>query len=754
MRKIAEFIYKIRFILLVVLIGLTIFSSRYCGGTLDNGIEVWFSETNPAYIDFIDFRDSFEGNRYLWIVLRAKDIFSLDILEYVKEKTLELEDVTGVRKVYSLQNSNKVISTPDGVEINPLLNDLSVNNLSKIRKYALEDELFQGYLVSEDAAYTSIIVTFENLDVNKVDKVREQIRRIVFRDNPPQMKIYFLGEIESIFQFNEFSKQNQTIFPLLIITATCLLIFFVYRDWRRVGIVLFTIMVSVFVTLSLYALLGFTLNLITGMIIPLIAILSISAAIHIMGYFDEMDACIRDKREVFIRTVSFIITPCFISSATTALGLFSLIVSTVEPVKHFGLVSCIGIIFSFCAAIIIVPTLLLVSPQHINKSKGLELNKLLKVIQIINQKKYKVVLWVAAIGTIFMLFGITKIVIETNELEWFKKDSDFYKTVVLIDNDLCGVTDLEVIIKGKPDDLNNPIILERIDKLSAEIRKMPYVKKVISLATYVKRVNKALNNDDPQYYRVPEQRELIAQELFLFSFSDAGRNELERYVSSDYSRGRISIKIKKISSAEIVQLSYDVKRLAEESFKDNDIQFSLSGFSYMYAELEENLQDSQIKSFSMAFLLIIGLMFIIFNSLKYGLISILPNLFPIVFILGMMGWLNIKLNVATVMIASISLGIAVDDTIHLLFRFRNVFSKTNSVIQAINNSIFRVGQAVIFTSVINILGFTVMLSSNFMPTREFGILIAFTLFFALLGDLFILPSLLIIAKRFFEKRNY
>jgi len=280
------------------------------------------------------------------------------------------------------------------------------------------------------------------------------------------------------------------------------------------------------------------------------------------------------------------------------------------------------------------------------------------------------------------------------------------------------------------------------------------VRKVISLAHYVKRINKALHEDKHEYNKIPEDQRLIAQELFLFTLSDEGREELDSIVTPNFSQTRISVKTESMISEESIKFADQLKKMAEERFAGTGVQIMLTGTIYLHNLHQSYLLNSQIKCFSLAFLSIVGLLFIIFWSVKYGLLSIFPNLLPVTFIIGIMGLLKIKLNVATVMVTSVAIGIVVDDTVHFITRFRKENDHPNiSLMEALRRTTSSVGEAIIFTSVINIMGFLILKTSGFQPAREFGVLIALTLFFALIGDILILPSSIMAVKKTFYRKG-
>lgn len=752
MERLANILYRFRFFWLGLIIAITVVFGSLIRIEMDNSLKAWFSATDPNYIVYENYRNTFEGGRFLIVALRSEDIFSLDVLSYIKQKTEVFKDLPQVKRVHSLANANKVIGTPEGIEINPLLSELEEGNLQKIREYALEDELFRDYLVSSDGKFTALVLTFEDMSSEETDRAVQRIEKLAHSGKPKKLEVFLSGDMRIYSEFNRFTRQNQKVLPLLVIPVISMLMFVLFRSVSRVFIILLVIGISLCWALGFYSALGYDFNVVTGMLIPLVTILSVATSIHIMEYFGEVRKDY-DKKEALIHTVTYITIPCFITSITTAFGLLSLSISHIDAVKHFSIGSAVGIIFAFFISIIIVPLFLTLLPSDQKIKGGRFSERFLNGISEFNVRGFKYILAMAVLGFIFFGWGITKVRIETNQIEWFPKEEDCYRSAMLVDKNLSGIGNTEIIIKGKEDVLKEPGILTKMDNLSSEIERLPRVKKVISLADYVKGINKALEEDNPEHYKIPDSKSLIAQELFLFTLSDDGREELERIATSDYSQGRISVKTESMPSQKSLILSNLLGNMAKESFSGTETSVTLTGTLYLYNLMQEYLLESQIKGFSLAFLLVIGVLFVAFWSAKYGGLSIIPNLLPIIFIIGIMGWSGITLNTGTVMIASVALGIAADDTIHFISRFRKELKSNKcSIHDALRKTTFSVGNAIIFTSVINIAGFLILLMSGFQPTREFGMLIALTLCFAFIGDILLLPSVIMAAGKFLTKK--
>ncbi len=750
MNSVALIIYRLRYLLAVLCLVITVFFGLSINMDLDNTISAWFAEDDPVSVDYHNYRDTFEGGRYMIVAVRSEKLFSYEVLNYIRNITEELENITMAKRVHSLANSNRVTGTEEGIVIEELLNDLGNADPADIRDYALNDEIFRDYLVSADGTLSALVIVFDDLKPKQIVALIEEIEAILEKDRPAGVETFLSGGLMINHEFNKVTEQNETILPLFGVILVFAITYVLFRSIPKNLIIITVIAMSLCWTLGLYSLLGYTYNAVSGLIIPLIVILSVANAVHIIEYFDEVSKE-NDARSSYIATIRYITIPCFITSITTSFGLFSLIASPITAVQHFGVVSAAGILFAFVISVALVPLLLTLLPSR-KKEHHRYWGHALAGLFHINEKRYGVILFITAGCIVFFGFGVTRVVIESNELEWFPKDGEMYTNSMTLDRELAGVGALELIIEGEEEVLKDPEILKRMDRLSDEIRQMPRVKKIISLADYVKSVNRALNANAQEAYLVPDTQELIAQEILLFSFSSSGTEELERVVNMDYSKGRIAIKIKYGSSHDTRALISRIEQKARQEFAGTDVKISLTGGSYLFSMLDKYIVESQIKTFSLAFVLVIGILFVVFRSIKYGLLCILPNLLPITMIIGIMGWFGINLNVGTVMIASVALGICADDTIHFLSRFRKEYaSKSHTIHSALRKSTIFVGRAVTFTSLICIVGFSVVWVSDFQPSKDFGLLLSLTLFLALVCDLFVLPASMIAARRFFSR---
>jgi predicted RND superfamily exporter protein len=295
--------------------------------------------------------------------------------------------------------------------------------------------------------------------------------------------------------------------------------------------------------------------------------------------------------------------------------------------------------------------------------------------------------------------------------------------------------------------MKSPDALRRMEELRVRVERLPFVRKVVSVADYVKRVNRELHGGGDAAAVVPPGADAIAQELFVFGLSDDGRRELDRIVASDYSRAQIAVKLASMSSDLVFEQINTAEQEANAVFAGSGITPTVTGSGRIFAALDHYIVMSQLSSFATAFVTVFAVIFIVFRSARFGFLAIVANALPVFAVLGLMGWMGISLNVATVMVASVALGIVDDDTIHFIGRYRREAAEGADTERAIEAATMHEGRASLTTAIINSLAFGVMMFSSYKPTAWFGGLLALTMAVAFVAEVFVVPAVITLMPR-------
>jgi len=753
--RIAAFVWRWRLLLTgLILAGAIAAIPRVNITRIDNDLTAWFSRQDPVFIDYERFRSEFGGTRSLIVALTADSadrLFARDTLEFIERVTRDVERVDTVQRVTSLATATIVRATPDGgLDVRRLFQDLDTVDPSEIRDRALADELIRGDLVSDAATVTAIVVNF---DEDRIDQVRsgviQTIHDIVDPRLPSGIRAYYNGSLEISETYNRVTLDNQRKFMPPILFFTLGAIYLTFRSWRKTLLATIGIAVSVLWTLGLYSLMGFTYNVLSSMIPPLIVVLAIADDVHMMQHWDE-ERRHGDVEHAFKATVAHLVAPLLGASATTALGMASLMTSNVVAVRAFGFGSAVGIMVDFAISLVLVPTLLTFMKPELEEAPHEQylIGPLQRIARFSTGHPTKVVRVSLALGGIAAI-GMLRLHVDTNHINFFRRSHPLSQSAAVIDRELSGVYSFQIMLEGPPESLRTPDALQRIDRLEAQLRTFPHVRKVTSISDYVKRINKELNDGRSEAAVVPANGEAIAQELLVFTLGDEGRHELARIVASDYSRAQISVKLESMSSDIVLEQIERSDALAKAMFAGTNITPLTTGSGRLFSTLDHYLVTSQLSSFATAFVTVFGVIFIVFRSARFGVLTIIPNVLPVLAVLGIMGFLNISMNIATVMLASVALGVVDDDTIHFINRYRREVAAGQSTDDAIAIATAHEGRASLSTALINSCGFGVLLFSEYRPTAWFGGLLALTMAVAFLAEVFILPATIKLMPRVF-----
>ena len=756
--RIAELIFRFRFLLCAAIVGGSLALLPFVNLTeIDNDISMWISKDDPVYLSYERFRAEFGGQRTLLVALESDRLFTAEGLEFIRQLTGDIERVDTVERVQSLATANIVRSLPadpgsgdeGGIEVQPLLGERS--DAAEVRRRALNDPLLRGDLVSPDGRVTVIAVSF---DEDRIDDVRgaviERIHRLIDPRLPDGMRAYYNGSVEISETYNRVTLANMQTLTPPIVALTLFAIYFMFRSWRITGLLMIAVVISGIWTLGLYVLMGFTYNVLTSMLPPLVMILAIADDVHIVQHFNHELRVTGSKEHAFRSSVQHLFVPLLGASATTALGLASLATSDVVAVRAFGLGAAVGVMVDFVMSLVLVPTLLmLLKPgTEVAPQERYLLAPMQRVAGFSMRYARQVVVVTVALLAVAAT-GVQWLRVDTNHVNFFADDHPLHQSATVIDRQLSGIYSFNILLEGEPDSMKTPDALRRMEELRVRLERLPFVRKVVSVADYVKRVNRELNGGDAALAVVPESADAIAQELFVFGLSDDGRRELERVVASDYSRAQISVKLASMSSDLVFEQINQAEKEAAAVFAGSAIVPTVTGSGRLFSTLDHYIVVSQLSSFATAFATVFAVIFVVFRSARFGLLAIIANALPVCAVLGLMGWLGISLNVATVMVASVALGIVDDDTIHFIGRFRREAAAGVGTEAAIVAATMHEGRASLTTAIINSLGYGIMVFSSYKPTAWFGGLLALTMIVAFLTEVLVVPAVITLLPKLF-----
>ncbi len=747
-RRVAEFILAHRLLISVLLLILTLaLTYQLRLFRISQSQHKDLPQNDPDLVYFEQFCQRFGDAELLIIAVAADDMFTADNLQYLQQLTELIGRIPDVEEVISLTNVSDIRTDGDQIDVRLLLAEIPNDpaELAAKKAYALGNPYWVKNLVSPDGATASINAKLrylredETYRIAVVQKVRE-----ILRTNPhPGTVVYMTGVspllTDSLDYITHDLKRFMWLTPVLII----LLLLLVFRTVRGALIPQIVIGASVVWIGGVFFTMGKAVGMVTTMLPTLIMVIGLSDVIHIINHYYEEAAQSDDRRQVILATMEHMISACFLTSITTAVGFASLLVADLRSIREFGIYSALGIMIAYLLGMTITPIVLSLLPLPKTKrwqgyEQSMTARALLRIERFVHRDRRCIPLLVALL-TIASIIGITRLNIETQISKFIPRNAPSIDGLNFIQDHMAGFSTLELAVEGVPEVFQEPWALGELDELQTFLRSLPGVDTAHSLTEFIKETNKVMHEGNDDFYALPADRPTVAQYLLLLSMTGKA-DFLDSFVSFDFSGARVSARIHSMSSAEHLALLDRVETFAAQNL-DPRLHLTTTGVIKLYATTVHALVNSQLRSLFFSFAIIALMIILHLRSLRIGLLAMIPNLLPILMTLGIMGWLNISLNVATVMISCIALGIAVDDTIHFLTRYRREIRLDGEVDSAIHRTMLSSGRAIVFTSLIIAAGYAVIIFSSFRPNRYFGLLTAVTMLAALIADLIVLPFL-------------
>ncbi len=771
MDRIASVILKYRIVFLVLIGLLTgLFGYYAIKSTTDNSIEVWLKHNDPKLDYYYDFIDKFGDDEFLIIAIDGNDLFTGKKLKLINDIGTKLEEVKGVRSVISLASVYKdKMSAPYFKEI--LKRNRARSVIEVFKEKILGDPMYVNNVISGDGETTAIIATVAKGSpesrVKLVKETREILRAVeIENSNEPSQPLLQEGKVKLNSQQNDFflagpsivnteldrmsQKDMKTFTPVMFAVALVILVV-LFKNISGVLIPSITIIINIVWTVGIFVIFGNKMNMVSGMLIPLIFIISLATTVHILNRFYLEVKLSGDRRKSIIETVKHICVPCFLMCVTTSIGFLSLIASDVTPVKTTGIFMAAGIMMSFFVCITLVPGMLSLFPEwmsrpfvNVQKDRGSG-KEFQGIYGFIGRFVKNNTIYIFALSLVFVgvaIYGITKIKAESSIFESFPEDSEITRSTEHIEQKLMGLIPMDIVVDAENmGGVFQPDVLVEIEKLQDYLTGIPEVTKSGSVADYVKYLNSLLNKDNPDSLVITKDKAIDYVKLA----SLHGDTIVKSLYTEDYNEGRVSVRMKNVGSSRYQTIVNNIEGFIKVNFPLNVVCI-ITGIVPLLMDMQGYLIESQIKTFTLAFILIFICIALLLKSARIGMMSMIPNLVPIAITLGVMGYVGINLDVATIMIASVAIGISVDDTIHFLYRFKEELKKDGDHYLAIQRTLSGVGRALIFTTIVATCGFLVFCLSNFKAIQYFGLLTGITMVSAIFAVLLILPSCILLFK--------
>ena len=762
---------------------------------MDTSTEGFMHPKDPVLLAYNKFRAQFGRDERIVLAIKSDHIFTLDFLkklralhEEIEEKVPYLDDVTSLYNVRNTRGKGDELITDDLLEPFPT----TQAEVDAIKKRAMASHFYKDLLLSSDGKMTTIVIETDayshegETNSGSVDDAFDEgfddatsaasdeshstkpvearkfltdaenheiiaaLLKITQKYKSDDMQIYMAG---SPVVNNSLKAQMQADMQKFMRITFLIIIVFLFIMFRRVSAVVYPLLVivlSLLATVGTMAWSGTAFKLPTQIVPSLLLAVSIGATVHILSIFFDRFNSHKDKKEALIYTLQHSGLAIAMTSVTTAIGVGSFYGSEVAPIADLGIYASLGVMISLFLTLTLLPALLSITKlkPKANKASG-KLDMLMKKLAVLPIGHYKSIIVASAALVALALFLASKIELSHNPLYWFQPDDFNRVSTETIDKNMNGTVTMEVVVDTKKENgWNDPERLNRLNVLSKKLEaytdQYTHIGKVVSLATIVKETNRALHENKEKFYSIPQDANLVSQELLLFE--NSGSDDLEDVVDSQFSKARITVKLPWTDAVKAHSVLEYVKTESQKAFPHDSVE--TTGMIPLLIHTFAGAVHSSVESYTIAFVLITLMMMFILGSVRMGLLSMIPNLVPIILGLLIMRIANIPLDMFTLLIGSIAIGLAVDDTIHFMHNFRRYYLETGDAAKAIEHTFFTTGKAMVITSIVLSLGFYAYMLAHMISVHNFGLLTGSVIIFALLADLLLAPALMmVVAKR-------
>jgi len=761
--------------------------------TVETSVENFLRRGHPTRALYEEFREQFGRDEAIVLAIEPPEVFDFRFLERLQALHEALEaEVPHLDEVLCLMNARETRGQGDELIVRELFEEWPEDEagLREIEARARANPLYRNALLSEDGHFTTVLVRTSALSsaaregadelggfdddggaragaaaaadsryltgAENSEAVRALLA-VVERFAQDGLRIHFAGAPVMQHRLSDELTRNVVVFMSLCLLTVGVSLMLLFRRVWAVVLPLVVVLLSIASTFGAMAILGVAIGLPTQILPSFLLAVGVGGAVHLLTIFYQRLDAGEPRVDALSGALEHSGLAIVMTALTTAGGLGSFVTAEIEPVAALGWFAPLGILLGLVYCLVLLPALLSLVPIRARPRKhGSKVALLDRVLLWTGDQSvlhpWKVIACMTAI-LLVSIAGILRLEFRYDPLSWFPDDEPLRLGTELVDARLKGSFSLEFIVdSGRENGLHDPRVLRFLDELSdrtlaLEGREGLRAGRTSSLADIVKEIHQALNEERPEFRRIPPDRQLVSQELLLFESS--GSDDLEDVVDTRFQKARFTILLPYAPPFSYLDFIDQVEAEAEDlrGAELSQLRFTSTGVVALFATTIRALLTSMLRSYAIALAIITPLMFLLLGSLRGGLAAMVPNIAPIVLTLGFMGWAGIPLDVFTLLIGSIAIGLAVDDTIHFMHNFRKNYDRNPDARDAVRQTLRTTGRALLITSIVLSLAFFTYSFASLKNLSMFGILTGFTIVSAFLADIGVSPALMGLATR-------
>ncbi len=771
--------YKVLITMIVLLMGMIVNVPKI---TLDTTTEGFLREDDPVRVAYDKFQNQFGHDEKIVVAIKSDGIFEPENLARLKELHNELkENVPTLNDITSLINARNTTGDEESLLVEDLFEQWPEDEaaLAEKKRLAFANPMYKDLLLNSDGTFTVIVLeanTYTSIGVEEVgelegfdDEIQEsseaaeeqefisdqemaamvaKVREIVAPYSNDDFLIDIAGSPSVTDTLKSSMQRDIKKFNGLIILSIIIILSLLFRRVSGVVFPLLAVVLSVLSTVGLMSFFGTPIKIPTQILPSFILAVGVGTSIHIMAIFFHHFDKYGDKREAISYTLHHSGLAIIMTSLTTAAGIGSFSFSKVAPVSDLGMYGAAGVIIALIVSMVLLPVLIAIFPIKRKAYVSVEhkdyLERVLEKIAHFSQVYAKPIVVTSLTLMAITIALATQMKYSHNPLTWLPEHNEARTATEKIDREMRGTISLELIIDTKKENgLYDYELLKSIEEVSQYAETIStdtyFVGKVVSIVDVMKEIHKALHANDNAYYDIAKDPDLIAQEILLFE--NSGSDDLEDFVDSQFSKARITMKMPWVDSVQYHGMLQELQVRLEKTLPAN-VEVQLTGMIPLLANTITAAITSAGESYAIAIVLIGLMMMMLLGNIKLGLISMIPNLFPVFFVIAFMVIFNIPFDLFTMLVGTIVLGLAVDDNVHFMHNFRRYYDEGKSVEEAVRLTLTGSGRAMLITTIVLSIGFYVYLFASMANLFNFGLLAGTAIIVALIADFILAPALM------------
>ena len=743
MERFSQGIIKWKWVIILVVLGLTFFFGYQIRNLkINSDVLSTLPDDDSTAVLYKNIGAQFEGNEIGMIVLETDNVFKTEVLQHIKQITDSLRITDGVSTVTSLTNILDIKSSKWGIEIGNLVDEYNLpdtqSELDSLKDYVFSKDMYKGSIVSEDG--TASVILFTVLPDADKQEIANTIKTKVEALSLPG-KVYYGGLPFLLNDVTDLILSDMMWLIPIVFIIIALILLFSFRSIRGMLLPLITAGITVIWTLGIMGFTGYEITIITGFMPVVLLAIGSAYTIHVLNSININTQ--KDRKQALIKAMVYTLIPIILASVTTAIGFISFIFgSYLTMTRDFGICTAIGILIALLLSIFFVPAVISALSIYGKKDKVVKSEKnsiltraiLQPLIRLLfNHPKRILSVW--SILLVLSIAGIFLIKTSVNITDYFKKNNPTRVSENILQKKFGGSLPVFIEFDG---DIQEPEVLKMMIKTEEFMDADPNIFSSQSVADLVEQMNDAMGEGE----KIPDEKAKIEQLWFLLD----GQDVMQQLVSDDLDKAIIQSKFASIETNEMKEFTNKMNKYCAENSTEN-CKIKFTGIPPLYVKLNDSLVKSQYSSLIIAIILVLIIVGSIMRSFAKGVYATIPIIATILILLGFMGFTGIALDIATVLVGSIALGIGIDYSIHIISGFNTHLNSHGNVDKAIEETIMAKGKAVIVNVVSVAAGFLVLMFAQILPIRNFGLLIAISMIGSGLGALTLLPVILILANR-------